>query len=155
MTKSTIAFLLLGACLTAAACQEGAAFVPCRNIPEGGCPRSGSACLDPSCAALYACTEDGTWRLTHTCPERDAGAEDDARAPDEADAPPTDASFVDVPGAGGGPGCTDLVVPDCSLALASACGAGCCGCEDVFVCRGGGWELWGFCDPDRGLLSSP
>ena len=33
--------------------------------------------------------------------------------------------------------------PDCSLGFALACPMGCCGCEDLFVCQGGGWSYCG------------
>ena len=55
-------------------------------------------------------------------------------------------SCIDAPpGAFGGPGCGDLLEPDGALGVALACGASCCGCEDLFVCENGGWELWGTC----------
>jgi hypothetical protein len=79
------------------------------------------------------------------CPGRDAIAPTDAYVP-EAEAASYDASIDAPPGAFGGPGCESLVVPDCALGVALACGnSACCGCEDLFVCENGGWELWGTC----------
>jgi hypothetical protein len=70
---------------------------------------------------------------------------------------PNDASVrdvsIDVEGAFGGPGCVDLQAPDCPLGLAISCPNGCCGCEDLFVCRNGGWNLWGQC-VDGGITQS-
>lgn len=115
----------------------------CSDIPAGGCPRRDDACVDPSCTAVYVCKSDGTWGLDRTCPPRDAGAFD-------ATPPPSDAAAsrdvqIDVPGANGGPGCEDLLAPDCALGTALACAQGCCGCEDLYVCQSGGWALWGSC----------
>ena len=131
---------LLGAVSLAigTSCDEPIEITPCKQIPDGGCPKRGDACSDPTCDALYVCTEEGQWRLVQTCGPHDASVSETSVR--EA-GPPPDASFIDVPGAGGGPGCEDLEAPDCSLALAGACSSGCCGCEDVFVCRNGGWDL--------------
>lgn len=63
------------------------------------------------------------------------------------DAGVRDAS-IDVEGAFGGPGCVDLQMPDCPLGVALTCPSGCCGCEDLFVCKNGGWDLWGSCGVD-------
>lgn len=126
---------------------------PCLSIPEGGCPaRSGvDGCSDRSCAAVYLCTEEKTWLLQKTCPENEAGAPvpgEDAGDLDAGDAladvyVPPDAP----PGAGGGAGCRELQNPDCSLAFGMACAPqSCCGCEELFVCRGGGWESYGLCE---------
>lgn len=125
-----------------AACDATNAQTPCRNIPDGGCPLSyGVACDDPACAAAYACNADGTWRLDHTCAPRDAGG-DVHVGPKDAGAKDVD---LDVQGAFGGPGCIDLQSPDCPYGLAATCGAGCCGCSDLFVCRDGGWSAYGSC----------
>lgn len=143
-TLTLVAVAVLGP-LTVVACQ-GDLPTPakCTDIPAGGCPRADDACADPSCAALYVCTSSGAWQLATTCPAHDASA--DARPI----VPPVDASTlrdvsIDVPGASGGPGCDPLDAPDCPLATAAACGASCCGCEDLFVCESGGWTLWGAC----------
>lgn len=118
---------------------------PCSDIPAGGCPLShGVACEDPACEAIYACRENNVWEFRARCPGRDGGGPVDAFAP-EAEAAAFDASIDAPPGAFGGPGCTSLIEPDCALGVALACGAGCCGCEDLFVCENGGWEFWGTC----------
>lgn len=127
----------------------------CRGIPEGGCPLShGVACEDPSCKAVYACREGNQWEFAGECPphpdQPDAGSVVDA---DDAgtDATPSADASIDAPeGAYGGPGCEYLQAPDCTVGLALACGAGCCGCEDLFVCKNGGWEFWGVCG-DAGI----
>ena len=117
---------------------------PCTNIPAGGCPLShGVACEDPACEAIYACREGNVWELRAPCPGRDAGGPTDAFVPETSNA--VDANIDAPPGAFGGPGCGDLMEPDCALGIALACGATCCGCEDLFVCENGGWELWGTC----------
>jgi hypothetical protein len=150
---AAIAAVVLGALASLAvlvgACADDPAIVSCKNIPAGGCPRIGNACIDPTCDVLYVCTADGTWRRDRTCPPHDDAG---VVAPDDADA--SDAAAIrdveiDVPGSSGGPGCANLESPDCPLATAAACPNGsCCGCEDLFVCRNGGWETWGTCGPD-------
>jgi hypothetical protein len=91
-------------------------------------------------------SNDGSWVFDHACPTRpDAGHDAALDAMDGSVATLRDVE-VDVPGANGGPGCADLEPPDCPLALALACGsAGCCGCEELFVCKDGGWSSWGTC----------
>ncbi len=124
------------------ACRDQPVAQTCRNVPGGGCPLAhGVACDDPACAAAYACLPDGTWQLDHVCPARDAGA--------DAQAPPKDAGLkdvdLDVVGAFGGPGCAALEPPDCPFGVAATCTSGCCGCEDLFVCRDGGWDPYASC----------
>lgn len=145
------------AALAPVACSDDAVTAaPCTDIPPGGCPIArGVACEDPACAAVYACLPGNVWELRTTCPPREAGAAPrEASAPD-VDVPPVfDASFDAPPGSFGGPGCPSLAAPDCPLGVALACGAGCCGCEDLFVCSAGGWDLWGTCG-DRGPVPVP
>ena len=127
------------------ACREDLAPAKCGEIPSGGCPRRGDGCRDPSCTALYVCSIESTWKLDRTCDPRDASAPlVDAVAPG-IDAGARRDATTSVPGASGGPGCEDLAAPDCSLSAGLACGQGCCGCEDLFVCESGGWSLWGSC----------
>ncbi len=142
---------------SAGACGDAPTATPCRGIPAGGCPIASHAdgCEDPTCEAIYACEPDHSWQLVHRCPARDAAASTDATLSDGGDAGRVrDASsYVDVPGASGGPGCEPLEPPDCALATAAACPEGqCCGCEDLFVCSGGGWTAWGYCDADGGAI---
>lgn len=130
------------------ACDGEKIDVTCDQIPDGGCPASGDADLctaDPTCAAVYTCTDKRWIRLT-TCAARpsepDAAPAVDASSSKDASA--FDGSLPE--GAWGGPGCLDLQLPDCSLGLASTCGGkSCCDCEDVFVCSGGAWALYGSC----------
>lgn len=126
------------------ACDSGPAPVTCYGIPDGGCPNEGTdTCIDPTCAAVYDCLADGGWGLDYTCPVREGGAMD---AP-VTDSMPSDAGYdVDAPpGAFGGPGCVDLQTPDCPLGTVLVCGGGCCGCQDLYVCDDGGWDIWGQC----------
>jgi hypothetical protein len=119
--------------------------VACRDIPAGGCPLGhGDPCVDPTCATAYLCDDtSGAWIKDHECPPHpDAGHDAGVDANDAATAGDVD---IDVPGANGGPGCADLEPPDCPLGLVVACGTGCCGCEDLFVCQNGGWNAWGYC----------
>jgi hypothetical protein len=126
----------------------------CRDIPAAGCPvdNGADACEDPTCAAVYTC-QNGGWVLDHACPGYvpDAGA-DGGDAGAEA-ASGNDAAIDAPPGAYGGPGCTDLQPPDCSLGTAISCAgaADCCGCIDLFVCVDGGWDPWGSC-VDGGIV---
>jgi hypothetical protein len=147
--------------LASGACGDDATPQPCGDIPEGGCPLShGVACEDPACRAVYFCLPNDVWQLDQLCPPREAGSLEDASfvdagVPDhDAAPPPSDASIDAPPGAFGGPGCDELQTPDCSVGLALACGAGCCGCEDLFVCNQGGWDLWGACR-DGGVVRTP
>ena len=125
----------------------------CGEIPAGGCPnRAIDACIDTSCAALYRCTSSG-WEMDRACPTRDASVIVDA-ADAGREASVRDAAIDAPPGANGGPGCGDLQEPDCPLGRVLACAEGsCCGCEDLFVCQGGGWLSWGTCAD--GGISSP
>jgi hypothetical protein len=139
-----VAVLALAVALVIA-CGDGATPTACSNIPKDGCPLSyGRACDDP----VYACLPGNRWELRGTCAPRDAGTIDSGGVVVEAG--PRDAS-IDVEGAFGGPGCVDLQPPDCTLGTAVLCPSGCCGCEDLFVCRDGGWSAWGVCGPDGAL----
>lgn len=142
-----LALFALGAAIVAA-CSDAAVAERCSDIPAGGCPLArGVACEDPTCDAVYYCRPNNVWELAETCPPRaarDASAVEPADAATEA-SPIVDASIDAPPGAYGGPGCGVLQIPDCSLGLALSCGADCCGCFDLFVCRDGAWDLWGFC----------
>jgi hypothetical protein len=129
------------------ACVSNSPASTCADIPQGGCPLTSGAdvCIDPSCIAVYACNQNGSWSLDHECPARDASVVD-AFVAQEASAPIFDAA-IDVPGANGGPGCADLESPDCPAGTAIDCPPGndCCGCEDLWVCQNGGWVPWGEC----------
>jgi len=94
----------------------------------------------------------GRWVPVGACPRAaaDAGvARDSGSAP--GDAAPEDASTNGAtdasatPEGGSSAGCPPLQPPDCSESTRAACGAGCCGCEDVFACVRGGWEYVGPC----------
>lgn len=136
------------ALLALPSCEDAATPAECSDIPAGGCPLSrGVACQDPSCVAVYACRPSRVWELDHLCPPREAGAGRDASL--DASAPaarPFDASVDAPPGANGGPGCAPLQAPDCSLGFALACPAGCCSCEDLYICEGGGWSYYATCN---------
>lgn len=139
--------LVAGAACLAVACDDETV-QRCTSIPAGGCPLSyGLACDDPACEATYACLPGNHWERRATCAARDGAAADAGSLPE---AGPRDAS-LDVEGAFGGPGCKALQPPDCPLGVAATCPADCCGCEDLFVCRDGGWNLWGACGPDGAL----
>jgi hypothetical protein len=142
--RSVLAFVPL-TILAIVACEDQEVVAqPCTNIPAGGCPLGhGVSCEDPACLAIYACRENDVWELRAPCPGRDAGGPTDAFVPETSSS--IDASIDAPPGAFGGPGCGDLMEPDCALGIALACGPTCCGCEDLFVCENGGWELWGTC----------
>ncbi len=146
--------VVLGTCVFVAfvfgagACEDGPVPEPCTNVPEGGCPLArGLSCMDPTCEAVYLCRPNNVWELYEHCPPHDASAPRatvDATDTREASSI-VDASIDAPPGAFGGPGCTSLQSPECALGVALGCGAGCCGCEDLFVCENGGWTLWGVC----------
>lgn len=145
MRLASSASVLAFAALLASACDEE---VPqrCTGIPEGGCPISrGVACEDPACEAVYACRPGNVWELQRSCPARERGPRPTPDAAAPTPAPPPDAGIDAPPGAFGGPGCVPLQEPDCSLGVALACSPACCGCEDLYVCEGGGWTLWGIC----------
>jgi hypothetical protein len=148
------ASLAVALVLVAFACDDEAVPQPCTGVPEHGCPLAhGVACEDPRCQAIYACREGNRWEFVQNCPNYDAQAE----LPYDAGTPSTtivDASIDAPPGAYGGPGCEVLQDPDCPVGLALACTNGCCGCEDLFVCTDGEWDLWGECD-DGGVRYAP
>lgn len=159
---SLLATLALPA-LAIAACNGTPLPAACTDIPTGGCPEDNGAevCSDCTCDSVYACN-NGTWVFAQKCPSRpacDAGTSADAASSSDAgitDAPaPQDVPFDVPPGAYGGPGCTDLETPDCSVGAAIACAAtpDCCGCIDLWVCQGGGWVSWGTC-ADGGLVAN-
>jgi hypothetical protein len=152
MKTGSLLVLMTLAVLVAGACDTTPVPAACTDIPDGGCPEDNGAtvCVDPTCDAVYACS-NGKWVFVQKCPPHP----DDAGAPVEAS--PTDATVPDVafdapPGSFGGPGCTDLETPDCSVGTALACvsTADCCGCQDLWVCQNAGWVLWGTC-ADGGL----
>ncbi len=149
----TASAFALTAALIAWACNGDIPVDPtCVAIPDGGCPSSfGNACEDPTCATVYACTTAG-WSFVRACPAREAGADSSSDDGASHDAQAIRDVQIDVPGAGGGPGCQDLQLPDCPLALAVSCPSGCCGCEDLFVCANGGWSDWGICG-DGGTIT--
>jgi hypothetical protein len=149
--------------IVSGACADDGTPQPCTGIPEGGCPLShGVACEDPACRAVYFCLPNNVWQLDQLCPPLEGGARDadipDASVADHDAGSPlpsaSDAAIDAPPGAFGGPGCEELQMPDCSVGLALACGGGCCGCEDLFVCNQGGWDLWGACR-DGGVVRTP
>ena len=145
-TKRLAAAIAALAIFVSASCSDGETAQACTDIPAGGCPLSrGVACADTACEATYACLPGNVWELRDRCPARpDAGVKDTS-PPDVA--PIVDAAFDAPPGAYGGPGCGQLQQPDCALGTALVCppGAGCCNCEDLFVCENGGWVLYGTC----------
>ncbi len=148
-------FVLLGA-LAFVACDDVGIVVPdCGVIPEAGCPVGrGDPCLDRTCRAAYQCETSGTWREVRTCDGYVPTADVDGAAGAGAEA--KDAQVIDAPpGAYGGPGCPSLEAPDCLLGTVLACGGGCCGCEDTFVCRDGAWDFAGACVDGGVRLSSP
>jgi hypothetical protein len=158
----------VGAAL-AFACNDPVLDTYCTGIPTGGCPSDNpSTCVhdagsdgytgDPTCAAIYSHTPDCIWSLVQTCPgyvaPHDAGVDATLDAHDAAttkDAARRDAGFEIPEGAGGGPDCADLESPDCPLEEALVCGASCCGCQTLYLCENGGWNVWGECD-DGGTL---
>jgi hypothetical protein len=137
----------------------------CKGIPENGCIATAGidvCAADPSCRALYSCVS-GAWQQRALCTQtpRDAaadtgrdsaaclpgsesadGGESDAQ-PSDACAPRPDAAAV--PPGGYGFGCDPPQAPDCVAGTAVLCPSGCCGCEDLFVCKAGVLELWGTC----------
>ena len=139
------------------ACSDSPQPIVCRDIPAGGCPsENGAACQDPTCTAAYFCNlADGTWVLDHPCSGADGGVNGASDAAHDAHVlGPRDASIDAPPGANGGPGCGTLEQPDCALGDALACPSGCCNCEDLYVCQGGGWNHWGVCNPATGAIAA-
>jgi len=154
MKRATLVLVALassfGALLAVPACSDVAAEQACTSIPAGGCPLSrGVACEDPACEAVYACRAGNVWELDRTCPPREAGA---PIVEAGVDAPVVRDAAIDAPpGANGGPGCDPLQLPDCMLGFALVCPSGCCDCEDLYVCKNGGWTVWGTCSADAGI----
>ena len=146
--------------LLVAACSSPPTPVVCKDIPSGGCPQDNGAdpCQDTcDCRAVYDCA-DGKWVFDRACPAEapDACAAVQADASDAPNEGATRDVGIDAPpGSFGGPGCTDLEVPDCSLGTALLCmgATDCCGCQDLWICQGGGWVPWGVCG-DAGAVPS-
>lgn len=156
MKYVTCTFLVVLGLAVFAACGDSPQPIICHDIPAGGCPSdNGVACSDPTCTASYLCNlADGTWVLEGPCAAHEGGAPDAAAdAPHEAGTTPKDASIDAPPGSNGGPGCAPLQPPDCTLGDALACpaSAGCCNCDDLFVCQNGGWNHWGTCNQTTGI----
>jgi hypothetical protein len=141
---------------------------PCMDIPQkDGCvaPELEDAspmqiCFeDETCTSVYAC-ENESWVLLATCPahSKDAGMDANHVEDVRSGGRPRDVDFELPPGASGGPGCIGLQCGDCPLSLGLACPSDqCCGCQDLYVCEDGGWNVWGYCD-DGGAIekaSSP
>jgi hypothetical protein len=138
-------------------CSDTPPPLACKDLAPPACPSDSDAdvCADLTCASVYEC-DDGQWVFVQNCPNSspeagvhpaDASTEGAPKTPDaEPDAPA---------GAYGGPGCTDLELPDCSLGTALGCAStpDCCGCQDVYVCANGGWNLWGACT-DGGVVAA-
>jgi hypothetical protein len=123
----------------------------CNEIPEGGCPGVGKgSCVDLTCEAIYRC-DNGAWVFESKCAAHDAGM------PDVRPPPARDAHW-DVPPGAIGVGCPDLQPQcgDCSLSLALACPADeCCGCQTLYLCDDGGWNVWGYCLDGGAFMVSP
>jgi hypothetical protein len=143
--SKSVTFLCVtcGLAVALAACADDGPALPegCGAIAAGGCPgNSLAACADEACDFVASCSAvTGRWMPVATCPARVRDAGVDASSSIDGAASPGDA--------GAAVGCPPLQVPDCSEAMRAACGAGCCGCEDVFRCEGGGWVYLGICVP--------
>jgi hypothetical protein len=135
--------LALGACA-----DDGAGIAArCGAIEAGGCPgNSLEGCADEACDFVATCAAaSGRWVSVATCPARARDAGVGAGAGDDTGTGDAGAAGHDAGSSTGG--CPPLQAPDCSEATRVACGAGCCGCEDVFRCEGGGWVDLGPCVP--------
>ncbi len=135
-----------------AACSDQPLPRTCSGLAAPACPADDDAdvCSDVACASVYAC-DDGQWAFVRNCPNSplDGGSSRTEASAESGIA--VDASVDAPPGAYGGPGCADLQTPDCSLGTALACApaTACCGCQDLYVCAAGGWNLWGECVDGR------
>jgi hypothetical protein len=152
MALAPHALVVLVGLLVASACNDPPTPAVCTDVPDGGCPQDNgpTVCQDPTCDAVYDCV-DGKWVFDKACPAHPHDASAPTDAADEA--VPPDVHIDAPPGAYGGPGCTDLETPDCSLGTALACvgATDCCGCQDVWICQNMGWTPWGQC-ADGGLV---
>jgi hypothetical protein len=142
--------------LVVAACDSTPTPVECHNIPAGGCPQDNGADVcggDMSCTAVYDCVNGG-WVFDQMCPPRAHDASTDTGASDVT-TPVSDVHLDAPPGSFGGPGCTDLETPDCSVGTALLCAGAtdCCGCTDLWVCQNGAWVSWGTCG-DAGVVQN-
>jgi hypothetical protein len=165
--RLVLAWTLAAATAACSAFEDLPEQQPCMDIPrKDGCiaPEDEDAspmdiCAeDETCSAVYAC-ENESWVLLATCPMRDRDGGADARDEDvHAGGKPRDVDFEVPPGASGGPGCIGLQCGDCPLSLGLACPPDqCCGCQDLYVCEDGGWNIWGYCDDGGAIVkaSSP
>jgi len=160
--KRLLAFaLVLGVLVSALAfaCGDSVDHAYCTGIPDAGCPNPVSNCSDPTCAAIYQPDESCQWTFLQSCPgyvpPHDAGRDSPRAVAVDGlafDGARRDVAVVLPPGASGGPGCEDLELPDCPVAEAYVC-QDCCGCQDLYVCVDGGWDLWGECN-DAGTVEA-
>lgn len=145
LRRSFFVALVLGPGLLVVACEgELIDTSTCKNIPAGGCAAKAGTdpCVDVACASVYTCKADHTWVFSRSCPVSEASVQDAGIRETSV----RDVTGIDAPpGAGGGPGCAPLQLPDCALLDALICPSGCCECEDLFVCTSGSWVPWGSC----------
>ncbi len=151
--SKSVTFLCVTLSILVGACGDGAAMrARCEPLADDGCPGfSLAACADEACAFVASCDlGTGRWVPVGVCARPDAGALRDG-GPAAVDAAPADGATggpsdeAAAPEGGSSAGCPPLQLPDCSASTRAACGAGCCGCEDVFACVRGGWEYLGPC----------
>jgi hypothetical protein len=152
MKPTRLAVVIATALSAPLACSDPT-YQDCHNIPSGGCPGGDATnCEDPTCVEIYSCEANGSWTPVVRCPPHEAGV-DAGRGVDGSGVDATvirEASLRDVDfklpeGAAGGPDCIELESPDCPLELALACSMSCCGCQDLWVCEDGSWNIWGAC----------
>ena len=163
MIKLTGVLAVTACILVFLGCDDTPPPESCVDIPDEGCPEDEDAdvCEDVTCSAVYACN-GGVWSLAYACPSRPDAGLDGGRASDAATLEASVTSLRDVeavdapPGAFGGADCIDLEQPDCSVGTALLCSGAvdCCGCQDLYVCQGGGWIPWGECT-DAGVVQQP
>jgi hypothetical protein len=136
--------VVLGTLLSAPSCQPLPTGAGCIDIPAGGCPTDrGGSCADPTCSAIYACT-DGAWSFLMQCDQPDSGSGAGAGTGGG-----TGSSGAGTGGDGGActpvvidttgeaTNCTpDLAFPDCPVQAALGCAESACvtGCSDFFLC---------------------
>lgn len=162
-------FAFVASAVIVVACSDPT-YSDCLNIPTGGCPGGDTSNCGPTCTSIYSCQANGSWSFVARCPVPEGGldaatADATLDAPSVPEASPMRDVSTDVPPADWGPTCgsgsnmaADLESPDCPLSQAALCApSSCCGCEDIWVCLDGGWNVWGECTDGGALMpaSSP
>ena len=162
MAVTKLSLLVAVFAALASGCEATPPLPSCGRIPEpDACPASaGGACSDPTCSAIYACSESG-WQLIMRCPNPapsdasgDAGGDEGGDGGDAGDEAPCAPGPVQTTNS-----CPPLETPDCDAQLIDGCPAQACatGCEGFLRCEGPDWSAAyvAYCDANGVFHQNP